>query len=70
MTLAVKMELKQKMDEFAFINWSAVARKAFIEKLAELEFLKEVQAKTGTMTEKDLADLRQGIQEKLAKQYN
>ncbi|MBI2128811.1 hypothetical protein HYU07_01095 [Candidatus Woesearchaeota archaeon] len=40
------------MDLFAEINWSAVAREAFDEKINDLEFIKKFKAKS-TITEED-----------------
>ena len=51
-TLSVPVELKQKMDLFAEINWSAVAREAFDDKIRDLEFIKKFKAKS-TITEED-----------------
>ena len=51
-TLSVPIELKQKMDLFAEINWSAVAREAFDDKIRDLEFIKKFKAKS-TITEED-----------------
>ena len=51
-TLSIPNELKQKMDTFAEINWSAVAREAFNEKIRDMEFIKKFKAKS-KITEKD-----------------
>ena len=51
-TLSVPFELKQKMDVFAEINWSAVARSAFDEKIQDLELIKKFKSKS-TLTEED-----------------
>ena len=40
-TLSIPNELKQKMDSLAEINWSAVAREAFDEKIKDMEFIKK-----------------------------
>lgn len=45
-TLSVPEDLKKKMDEHSIINWSEVARQAFIEKIADLEFLQEFKSKS------------------------
>ena len=37
-TLAVPNDMKRRMDSFAEINWSAVARQAFQEKMDDLEY--------------------------------
>ena len=51
-TLSIPVELKQKMDLFAEINWSAVAREAFDDKIRDLEFIRKFKAKS-TITEED-----------------
>ena len=51
-TLSIPNELKHKMDTFAEINWSAVAREAFDEKINDLEFIKKFKAKS-RITEED-----------------
>ena len=51
-TLSIPNELKQKMDTFAEINWSAVAREAFDEKVRDMEFIKKFKAKS-TITKED-----------------
>ncbi len=51
-TFSIPVEMKQKMDSFAEINWSAVAREAFDEKIKDLEFIRQFKAKS-TITEED-----------------
>ena len=51
-TLAVPSELKQKMDSFVEINWSAVARAAFDDKINDMDFIRKFKAKS-TITEAD-----------------
>lgn len=65
-TLAVPTELKQKMDKFVEINWSAVAREAFMQKIKDLEFLKEFKSKS-TLTEEDAVKLGRELNERLVK---
>lgn len=65
-TLAVPAELKQKMDLFAEINWSAVARGAFDDKVKDLEFIKKFKAKS-TLTEEDAIRLGRELNANLAK---
>jgi len=55
-TLAVDDEMKQKMNTFPEINWSAVARQAFSQKLEDLEFLKRFKEKS-KLTEADALHL-------------
>ncbi len=42
-TLSIPEELKQKMDEFKFINWSALARELFLKKMKQLEILNKLE---------------------------
>lgn len=46
MTLAVPNELKSKMEVFPEINWSEVARQAFMQKLKDMEFLKKFKSES------------------------
>lgn len=68
MTLAVPEEMKHKMDSFAEINWSEVARQAFMQKIADLEFLHKFKAKS-RITEKEALELGADLSRKLAKRY-
>lgn len=65
-TLSVPERLKKEMDSFAEINWSAVAREAFREKIVDLEFLKKFKEKS-KLSEKDALRLGREINKKLAK---
>ena len=51
-TLSIPEELKKKMDSIQEINWSAVAREAFNEKIRDMEFIKKFKAKS-RITEED-----------------
>lgn len=65
-TLSVPLELKQKMDSFVEINWSAVAREAFDEKIKDLEFVKMFKAKS-TLSEKEAIKLGRELNKNLSK---
>ncbi|MFH1916610.1 MAG: hypothetical protein ABIJ21_05065 [Nanoarchaeota archaeon] len=65
-TLAVPSEMKQKMDSFAEINWSAVAREAFDQKIHDLELIKRFKSDS-TMTEADAIRMGRELNRKLAK---
>jgi predicted transcriptional regulator len=61
MTLSVPDELKTKMEEVEVINWSSVARKAFLQQLKYMEELNKVKeiietAKFKTKESKELFD--------------
>ena len=65
-TLSIPTDLKHKMENFAEINWSAVAREAFDEKINDLEFIKKFKSKS-TLTEKDAINLGKELNRRLAK---
>src|SRR3989344_4602232 len=46
LTLAVPDEMKKKMDSFPEMNWSEVARQAFMQKIGDMEFLRKFKEKT------------------------
>jgi len=52
LTLAVPEEIKKKMDSFPEMNWSEVARQAFIQKIEDMEFLRKFKEKS-KLTESD-----------------
>lgn len=68
-TLSVPDELKRKMDVFEEMNWSAVARKAFAERIEEMEFIKKFKSKS-TMTEEEAIELGKKLNKELAKRRN
>ncbi len=68
MTLAVPINLKDKMELFSEINWSEVARQAFIQKIKDLEFLKKFKEKS-SITEEDALKMGTELNKKLAKKY-
>ena len=69
LTLAVPEELKNKMDSFPEMNWSEVARQAFLQKLSDLEFLREFKSKS-KLTEQEALKLGRELSKKLAKKYS
>ncbi|MDO8554097.1 MAG: hypothetical protein Q7S22_04785 [Candidatus Micrarchaeota archaeon] len=66
MTLAVPAELKHKLEGFPEINWSEVARQAFIQKIRDLEFLKQFKSES-KMTEDDALRLGREVRKGIAK---
>ena len=68
LTLAVPEELKQKMETFPEMNWSEVARQAFMQKIKDLEFLKKFKSDS-TLTEEDALRLGRELNKNLAKRY-
>jgi len=68
MTLAVPSELKHKMETFPEMNWSEVARQAFMQRIKDLEFLKKFKSDS-TLTEEDTLRLGRELNKNLAKRY-
>ena len=66
MTLAVPNELKTQMDIFPEINWSEVARQAFMQRIKDLEFLRKFKSDS-TLTEEDALRLGKDVSKKLSK---
>ncbi len=55
-TLSVPVELKEEMDGFPEMNWSAIAREAIRKKITMLEKFKEF-TKDSEFTEEDALEL-------------
>lgn len=68
LSVSVPDELRQKIIELDEINWSAVARKAFEEKIRQVEILKRIVGKS-RLTEKDAEELSKKISEGMAKKF-
>ncbi len=68
MTLAIPGELKEMMDKHAEINWSEVARQAFIEKTSQLELLESIASKS-KLTEKDAEEIARKIKKSMWKKF-
>ncbi|MBI2110400.1 hypothetical protein HYT51_01310 [Candidatus Woesearchaeota archaeon] len=68
LSVAVPEELKQKMNELDEINWSAVARNAFEDKVKQVTFLKNI-VKKSRLTERDANVLSRRINESIAKKF-
>ena len=68
MTLAIPSELKNKMEGFPEMNWSEVARQAFMQRIKDLEFLRKFKSDS-TLTEEDALRLGRELNKNLAKRY-
>ncbi|MFA6888602.1 MAG: hypothetical protein WC254_03835 [Candidatus Woesearchaeota archaeon] len=68
-TLSIPQDLKQKMDCFEEMNWSAVARHAFEEKIHDFELIKKFK-ENSTVTEDDAIQLGKELNKKLTKKYS
>ena len=68
LSVSVPKDLKDKMKELDEINWSAVARKAFEEKIRQVEFLKKIAGKS-ELTENDAEEISKKINENVAERF-
>lgn len=68
LTLSIPDDLRKKLDEFKEINWSAVAREAFVQKVADLEFLRKFKSKSD-LTKNDALRMGREVNERLSKRY-
>ena len=68
LSVSIPEELKEKMSHLEEINWSAVARRAFEEKVKEVEFVKSLASKS-KLTEKDAEAISRKINESMSKKF-
>lgn len=67
-TLSVPKEMKKEMDKFKEINWSEVARQAFMQKLRDMETLQRFKSKSD-LTKKEAVELGKKLNKDLARKY-
>lgn len=67
-TLAVPAELKEDMDKFPEMNWSAVAREAIKQKIILLKKFRDF-TKDSTMTQEDALRLGNEVSKAVAKRH-
>ncbi len=68
LSVSIPEELKHKMEKLDEINWSAVARKAFEEKVSHINLLKKIAVKS-TLTENDANELSDKINKSMSKKF-
>ena len=68
LSVSIPEGLKARMVDLEEVNWSAVARKAFEEKIKEIEVLKKIASKS-KLTEKDVKEISSKIDEGMAKKF-
>ncbi|HIH15560.1 MAG: hypothetical protein QT08_C0020G0029 [archaeon GW2011_AR17] len=68
LSVAVPDTLKKKMTQMEEVNWSAVARHAFEQKVNQIEFLKSL-AKKSTLSTKDSEEISTKISKGMAKKF-
>ncbi|MBI2548859.1 hypothetical protein HYW21_05910 [Candidatus Woesearchaeota archaeon] len=67
-SVSVDDNLREKIQQFDEVNWSAVARKAFEEKLREIELLRKLAQKS-KITEKDAKELAKNMNMSMARRF-
>jgi len=65
LTLAVPDEIKRKMDSFPEMNWSEVARQAFMQKIEDMEFLRKFKERS-RLTEADALRLGKEVSKEVS----
>ena len=70
-SVSIPEDMKKKMNELDEINWSAVARNAFKEKIRLAEEIKIVEriAKKSKLTEKDAKKIADKINKNASKRF-
>ena len=68
LSVSVPEELKHKMEDMDEVNWSAVARRAFEEKVKQIELLKSIAAKS-KLTDKDALELGKKVNKAMHERY-
>ncbi len=68
MSVSVPDNLREQMVKLDEINWSAVARRAFEEKVREVEFLRKISKKS-KLTEKDAQEIAAKINAGMARKF-
>lgn len=68
LSVSVPEDLKHKMEKLEEVNWSAVARKAFEEKIKEIEIFKRISSKS-KLSEKEAEAISNKISENMARKF-
>ena len=70
-TLSVPEEVKKKMDKFAWLNWSALAREAFLKRMKQLEILEKFEKdfENSELTDEDCIKLGRKLKEAMSKKH-
>ena len=67
-TLSMPEDVKHKMDGFSWINWSGLAREAFVKKMDEFEVLEKITSKS-KLSEKDAKKLADEINKRVSERF-
>ena len=67
-SVSVPDDLKNKITQHDEVNWSAIARKAFEQKVQEVEFLRKLASKS-KLSQKDADELSRTINQGMANKF-
>ncbi len=67
--VSVSDEMKEKLERFETVNWSAVARQAFASEISKLELMDKLTSRSKA-TDKDIKDLSNKVKAGIAKWHN
>lgn len=67
-TIYVSDGLKEEMDKHKDINWSAIARKAFNEKIRKIAIAEAIGSES-ILSEQDAREIGEKIKEEIAKRH-
>lgn len=68
LSVSIPEELREQMIKLDEVNWSAVARKAFEEKVKEIGFLRKI-VKRSNLTESDAEEIAAKINKSMSKKF-
>jgi len=68
LSVSIPDELKERMVDLEEVNWSAVARKSFEDKIKEIDVLKKIASKS-KLTEKDVREISSKINKEMARKF-
>jgi len=68
-TLSIPEEIKAKMEKFAWLNWSAIAREAFIKRMKQMEILSKFERdfEKSKLSDEDCIRLGRELRQSMAK---
>ena len=67
-SVSVNDKMRERISKLDEINWSAVARKAFEDKLKEIDILKKIASKS-KLTQKDANEISNQINKSMARRF-
>ena len=68
-TLSLPEEIKKKMDRFAWLNWSAIAREAFVKRMKQIEILDKFEKdfEKSKLSDEDCIKLGRELRQSMSK---